>query len=335
MRERVPFSIVTGALGSGKTTLLARLLRHPGMARTGVVVNEFGEVGLDAALIGHPGEQTVVLAGGCVCCAATADFVSAVRALEARAGSLSRVILETSGLADPVPILHALGVDAHLAAGYVPGSVIATVDALQGERELGRQPVVARQVAVADRIVLSKSDIASPRAVLRLRQRLREINPTAEVLVVNHGDVAPEQVFGVAAAFSRLPPAEAHAHRHGPDARAVCLARDGAVCWDEFGPALEQVVNALGDKLLRVKGLLNTAGSDRPLVLQGVRGFLHPPVRIAAWPSDDRFTRIVFITEGLDDAAIQLASQALSARTDGDTTSPPGVSAREAAWRPR
>jgi G3E family GTPase len=312
MSGRVPFSILTGGLGSGKTTLLARLLRHPGMARSGVVVNEFGEIGLDAALLGHAEDHTVELAGGCVCCAATADFVSAVRTLEARAGSLSRVMIETSGLADPVPILHALAVDPHLAAGYVPGSVIATVDALQGERELGRNKLAVRQVAVADRVILTKSDIAAPRAVTRLRLRLEAINPTAEVLVVNHGEATPEQVFGLLPDHPCPLPDEGHAHHHhGPGPRAFCLTREDAVDWQTFGPALEQLVTALGDRLLRVKGLLHVAGSDQPLVVQGIRGFLHPPVPLAAWPSADRLSRIVFITEDGEEAAIRAAGRAL------------------------
>ena len=311
MSGRVPFSILTGGLGSGKTTLLARLLRHPGMARTGVVVNEFGEIGLDAALLGHAEDHTVVLAGGCVCCAATADFVSAARTLEARAGSLARVVIETSGLADPVPILHALAVDPHLAAGYVPGSVIATVDALQGERELGRNKLAVRQVAVADRVILTKSDIAAPRAVTRLRQRLQDINPAAEVLVVNHGDATPEQVFGLLPDHPCPLPAEAHAHHHGPGPRAFCLTREDAVDWQTFGPALEQLVAALGDRLLRVKGLVQVAGSDQPLVVQGVRGFLHPPVPLAACPSVDRRSRIVFIIEDGEEAGIRAAARAL------------------------
>jgi G3E family GTPase len=309
MSGRVPFSIVTGGLGSGKTTLLARLLRHPGMARTGVVVNEFGEIGLDAALIGHAGDHTVMLAGGCVCCAATADFVAAIRSLEARAGSLSRVVIETSGLADPVPILHSLAMVPYLAARYVPDSVIATVDALQGVRELGRQKLAVRQVAVADRILLTKSDIAAPRAVARLRQRLEEINPMAEILVVNHGEATPDQLFGVVPVRPRSLPVEAHAHHHhhSPSPRAFCLTRADVVDWQAFGPALAHLVAALGDRLLRVKGLLRIAGSDQPLVLQGVRGFLHPPVQLAAWPSADRLSRLVFITEGLDEAAMRAA----------------------------
>ena len=308
MTGRLAFSVITGSLGSGKTTLLARLLRHEAMARTGVMVNEFGEIGLDAALIGHAEEHTVVLAGGCIRCIGLSDFVASVQALEARAGSspIERMVIETSGLADPMPILQSLTRAPELAARYVPGNVIATVDALQGERELGRQRLAVRQVALADRIVLTKSDIAAPRAVARLRVRLRDINPTAPLIVANHGDVAPEQLFGMASERRDAMGAGAHVHHDGAP-RAFCLSWREPVVWNSFGPALERLVAARGEALLRLKGVLQVAGEDRPLVVQGVRGFLHPPVRLSAWPDADRSSRIVFITEGINEDAIRAA----------------------------
>jgi G3E family GTPase len=308
MSGRVPFSVVTGGLGSGKTTLLARLLRQPGMAGTGVVVNEFGEIALDAALIGHDDGHTIVLAGGCVCCLALGDFVAAVRNLEARAGdSLARVVIETSGLADPMPILQALAIAPDLAARYVPGSVIATIDALQGERELGRQHLAVRQIALADRIVLTKSDIAAPRAVKRLRQCVQEINPIATVIVANHGEVTPEQLFDGLEDRARPPLPQAHLHDHGAVPHAFSLTWNEPVHWHDFAPALERLVQAHGEKLLRVKGIVHVAGDLRPWVVQGVRGFLHDPVRLATWPDADRSTRIVFIADGLSETDIRAA----------------------------
>jgi G3E family GTPase len=305
---RIPFSVLTGGLGSGKTTLLARLLRHPAMARTGVVVNEFGEIALDAVLLGHAGEHTVVLAGGCVCCAAQGDFAAAVRRLAARGGTapLERVVIETSGLADPVPILHALATEPDLAARYVAGGVITIVDALQGERALGRQPLALRQVALADRIVLTKSDIAAPRAVPRLQQRLHDINPTAPVLVASHGEVTPQQLFGDLPERAP-PPVETHPHRHGAGPRAICLRWAEPLPWESFWPALQCLVEAQGEKLLRLKGVVQLAGAVEPVVVQGVRGFLHPPARLAAWPDGDPCSRVVFITDGIDEATIRAA----------------------------
>jgi G3E family GTPase len=289
-----PFSVLTGGLGSGKTTLLAGLLRHPAMARTGVVVNEFGEIALDAALLGHASDHTVVLAGGCVCCLALGDFVAAIRALEAR--PLERVVIETSGLADPLPILQALAAP-DLARRYVPGTVIATVDALAGGAELS-DPLVERQVALADRLVVTKSDLVAPGSVPGLLRRLREINPRASVLV---GDVTPDQVFGTRP--DRPLALGRHLHHHGPTPHAICLTLTDPVDWREFGPALKRLVRT--GSLLRVKGLLQVAGSERPLVVQAVRGVLHEPVWLSDWPGGEGFSRIVFITDGLDEAAIR------------------------------
>jgi G3E family GTPase len=308
MSGRIPFSVVTGGLGSGKTTLLARLLRHPDMARTGVVVNEFGEIALDAALLGHEDEHTIVLAGGCVCCLALGDFVAAVRALETRAGNpLARVVIETSGLADPMPILQALTTAPDLAARYVPGTVIATIDALQGERELGRQPLAVRQVAVADRIVLTKSDIAAPRAVQRLQQCLREINPTATLIVANHGDVTPGQLFDGSNVRLHSRAHAAHPHHHGAAPRAFSRTWIEPLRWPEFGPALARLVRTHEESLLRLKGIVHVAGDAQPLVVQAVRGFLHDPVHLAAWPDADRTSRLVFISDGLSEAALREA----------------------------
>ena len=275
------------------------------MARTGVVVNEFGDIALDAALIGHAWEHSVVLAGGCVCCADLGDFVAAVRSLEARAGgALERVVIETSGLADPLPILQALTVSPELAARYVPGGVIATIDALNGEQDLASDHLAVRQVALADRIVLTKPDIAAPGAVDRLQRRLREINPTAPVLVASHGKVSPEQLFSPTV---RALPEGAHLHRHGGGPRSHCLTWTSPVRWESFHPALAQLVETHSDTLLRVKGLLHVSGTDQPVVVQGVRGVVHKPVRLAAWPDGDTASRLVFITDGLDAATIRAA----------------------------
>jgi G3E family GTPase len=304
MTQRLPFSVLTGGLGSGKTTLLAGLLRHPAMARTGVVVNEFGEIALDAALLGGAEEHTVVLAGGCVCCLALGDFVAAIRSLEARAGAVpfERVVIETSGLADPLPVLQALAAVPELARRYVPGTVIATVDALLGEAEL-TDHLVERQVALADRLVVTKSDIAAPGSVAGLLRRLREINPAAFVVIASHGAVTPDQVFG--ARPDRTPTVGPHLHHHGPAPRAICLTLTEPVDWSDFSTALDRLVRT--QALLRVKALLHVAKADRPLVVQAVRGVLHEPVWLSDWPGGDDLSRIVLITENLDEAAIRVA----------------------------
>jgi G3E family GTPase len=302
MPQRLPFSVLTGGLGSGKTTLLARLLRHPAMARTGVVVNEYGEIALDAVLLGHADCQTVVLAGGCVCCLALGDFVAAIRSLEARAAAVpfERVVIETGGLADPLPILQALTAAPDLARRYVPGTVIATVDPLLGEAELSDH-LIERQIALADRLVVTKGDLALAGALPGLLRRLSEINPSAELVVATRGDVTPEQVFGLRPDR----PLEGGPHQHGPAPRAICLTLTEPVDWGLFGPALERLMRTPG--VLRVKGLLQLAEADRPLVVQAVRGVPQEPVWLSVPDAGDDLSRLVFIAVGFDEAAIRAA----------------------------
>ena len=195
--ERLPVALLTGFLGSGKTTLLSRLLRHPGMAGPAVIINEFGEVPIDQALIERSDHQAMVLSGGCLCCALGQDLGETLTTLYSRraAQPFDRVAIETSGLADPTPILQRLQQTPELHRIYRIDSVVATVDAIQGERELGRQRVSLKQVAIADQLVLTKGDIASRRAVERLQLLLADINPTAPIIRADAGDVDPDDFF--------------------------------------------------------------------------------------------------------------------------------------------
>jgi G3E family GTPase len=307
MTERLPFWVVTGGLGSGKTTLLARLLRHPAMARTGVLVNEFGEIAIDADLLGEAARISVVLAGGCVCCAAPGELVAALRTLATQAGAepLARVVIETSGLADPLPVLQTLATIPALSTAFLPAGVIATVDAVDGERELDEGPVALRQVALADRIVLTKTDIAAPPAVARLQARLRQFNPAAVVIVASHGEVAPERLFAPAAERRGSPRVADDAQSHAAGLQAVALTWDAPVHWEAFAPALERLVQ--GHPIRRLKGLLHVAGVPAPVVVQAVRGRLYPPVTLDGWPDDAPASRLVAIGRGLDAAALRAA----------------------------
>lgn len=307
--RRLPVTLVTGCLGSGKTTLLAAILRRPDFARTAVLINEFGEVPLDQALIERAEGPVVVTSGGCLCCAMAGDVVSTLLDLHGRRAALpfDRVIIETSGLADPGPILAPLIQAPELTGLFRVDGVVAVVDALQGARELGRQRVSANQVAVADRIVLSKSDIAAPLAVERLRTLLAQVNPWAPVTVASHGVVEPDWLFGHIASAPR-PDIHGHNHDHGHDhhrIRAFCLWFDGPISWPDFAQAATALAEEHGEKVLRLKGLLDLDGGDRPSAVHGVQHFLHPPVALAAWPAGDRRSRVVFILDDLDEAVVR------------------------------
>jgi G3E family GTPase len=319
---RVPVSLLTGALGSGKTTLLARLLRQPGMHRTAVIVNEYGEMALDNLLIGHSDGVTIALPGGCLCCAPASDFIATLQTLHERRAQVpfDRVAIETSGLADPLPILKRLGALPALRERFFIDSVIATVDAIQGERELGRQKVLRRQAAVADRLVLTKSDIASRPALARLQARLREINPSAPLIVASHGAVDATQLFGshvdlgIAAEPLRQRLEAQHGdpaacdgeadHRHDWDIRTFCLEWNDAKPWSVWQAGLERLAATHGERLLRIKGLVATVDDPRPTVVNGVHELLYPPTTIDHWPDGERRSRLVFIVEQLSQSAV-------------------------------
>jgi len=328
--ERPPVSIITGYLGSGKTTLLNRLLRDPGMARAAVIINEFGEVALDHLFVSTPGDNTVLLANGCLCCTIRGDLVETLADLLTRrsAGGIpafDRVLVETTGLADPVPVLRTLASDEMIAPRLRPGAVITLVDGVNGERQLDDCPESVKQAAVADCLLISKTDLAEPAALRRLRERLARINPAAQVQDVAHGSIAPEHLFGAA----RLDPAaergtverwlNENAYRKQQPPRALERHMDGirafAIRHDEpvTGAGLTAWLNLMaalkGARLLRVKGIVNVAGG--PVAVHIVQSVIHEPVALESWPSADRGTRIVFITRGMERSEIEATLPAL------------------------
>jgi G3E family GTPase len=312
----IPVVVLTGFLGSGKTTLLARLLQSPQFARTAVIINEFGEVGLDHDLIEASEESFVELQTGCLCCAVRGDLVLTLEDMLRRrdAGAVTpfeRVVIETSGLADPAPILHALMSDAGLAQRLTLAGVVTTVDAVNALGTLARQPESVKQVAVADRLVLTKTDLAANAGEVEvLIGHLAALNPSAAVLRAAFGAVDPERLFDGASSDLRawLEAGEAaHApdHGHGAgahDADITCFAilRDQPIRAVTLTLLLEILAEHCGGDLLRLKGLVNVAESpERPAVIHGVQHVFHPPAWLERWPSADHRSRLVFIGRGL------------------------------------
>ena len=298
----LPVSVITGFLGSGKTTLLSRLLRDPAFERTAVIINEFGAVGLDHLLVESSDEQVLMLEGGCVCCTVRGDLVRTAGELLARraAGTVTpfeRIVIETTGLADPAPIVHALMTDRDIAEALRLESVIATVDAAAGVATLEAHPQSVKQAALADCIVVTKMDLADP-AANGLTERLQALNPGAPKLTAVHGAVNVAQLFSKRPHYAFLD--EAPAHHHG-NIDSFCLRRNKPLHAVTLGLFLQVVAEHCGARLLRLKGLVDVAESPgRPAVIHGVQHVFHPPAWLEAWPDEDRSTRIVVISQGLD-----------------------------------
>jgi len=327
--ERLPVSVLTGFLGSGKSTVLGRLLVHPAMAETAVIVNEFGEIGIDHALIAQSDEDTVLMNSGCLCCTIRGDLVRTLGELMARRqrGEVSRfqrVVVETTGLADPAPILHTLMADATLLNHFRLDGVIATVDAVNGAGTLDGHSESIKQAAVADRLLITKTDLAEPQAIDALAERLHKINPAASLHHVRHGEIAPDRLFDAGLYNPATKTADAqkwlneqaygddHGHHHGHDPnrhddaiRAFCLTFDQPFEWESLSYWLELLATYRGDDLLRVKGLFDVNGIDRPVVVHGVQHVFHPPATIDHWPDGDQRSRVVFITRNLDHDTIR------------------------------
>ena len=317
----LPATLITGFLGSGKTTLLNGLLAHPGMADTAIIVNEFGEVGLDHLLIETAFEDAVLLKSGCICCTVRGDLVDTLTTLAARrqAGEIppfSRIAIETTGLADPAPILHILMAEPSLTPLYRLDRVVTTVDAVNALAQLDAHYEAAKQAAVADRLVLTKTDLVAASVTAQVCARLGALNPAAPIEIVINGRIEPDVLFAPLASDpagreGRLAAAAAlgHGHDHlGGDAShlalhhgitTVSLVREEPVTWPALRAWLVAVASLRGPDLLRVKGIVNVVGRSGPVVIHGVQHVFHPPVELRAWPGEDRRTRIVFITRNI------------------------------------
>ena len=321
---RIPVSVVTGFLGSGKTTLVNRLLKRPDMNRVAVIVNELGEVGIDNDLVEVSSEQMMLLNNGCLCCVLRGDLEETMRDLfiKRRNGEIidfDRVVIETTGLADPAPVMQTLMTDTMLEEQYRLDCVVTLVDAVNAPGQLATLPEPVKQVALADRIVITKSDLADAAMVEALEAKLRELNPPAPIRRALNGeielafliDVGLRNVKGKREDIARWLGADehdsghehigdsGHRHRHDTAITSFCLRFERPFPWAVFTQCMDVLTALRGPDLLRVKGLVNVESRAGPMVVQGVQHLFHPPVELAAWPSEDRSSRIVFITRGI------------------------------------
>ncbi|MEM7424841.1 MAG: GTP-binding protein [Pseudomonadota bacterium] len=343
-KSPVPLSVLTGFLGAGKTTLLNRLLQDPAMDGTAVIINEFGEIGLDHLLVETADENVMEMSSGCLCCTIRGDLIDTMEDLIGRrdAGTVKhfeRVMIETTGLADPAPILHTIMNHPWLVARYRLESVITLVDAVNGETTLDTHAESVKQVAVADRLVLSKTDLLSGAdgedKLGSLVVRLRKLAPAARILDTLSGEVTPENLFSAglydpatkSPDVSRWLADEAvdkhdHGHhhhdinRHDDHIKAFCIASDQPIGATSFDLFLELLRSYHGPNLLRVKGIVKIEeDQERPFIIHGVQHVFHPPVQLEAWPDDDRRSRLVFITRDVDKAELQKLFNAFTDRT--------------------
>jgi G3E family GTPase len=329
--ERLPVSLITGFLGSGKTTLLNRVLRHDAMKDSAVVINEYGEIGLDHLLVERVDGEVAVLASGCICCTIRSDLEETLRTLLVRRdrGEVSpfrRILIESTGLADPAPIVQLLLNNPLVSHFLRLDTVVTTVDAANAVHQLDHQYEAVKQVALADRLLITKCDLVS--SIATLEQRLRRLNPGARIERVTHGEIDPAGLFGAglvdpekkavdvarwlneqAFAGSCEPANKHHDHdhahhdheHHGHDTSitSFVLAFDEPLDWMAVSNWLAYLRSARGADLLRVKGILNLHGEETPVVIHGVHHVFHPPVALSEWPDADRRSRIVFITRGI------------------------------------
>lgn len=352
----IPITLLTGFLGSGKTTLLNRLVRQPGMNRVLVVINEFGEIGLDHQLFSATDDtELVALDSGCLCCTIRGDLARTLRDAPwrfSREGrrQFDRLVIETTGLADPAPILHTLMTDPKIVRQYRLDGIVTTVDAVHGTDTLDHHPEAVKQAAVADLLLITKPDLAEKPVLDALEARLQAINPGARRQTVPHGEIEATSLtgWGLMEADGQRPNLErwlnayveppamngltfsassstgggsplsfgetdtGDPNRHDDRIRAHCFTLDEPIDLDRFETWLELMLALMGENMLRIKGILNIAGRDRPTVIHGVQHIFHPPVELDAWPDEDHRSRLVFITRDIPRSSLESLMVAVS-----------------------
>ena len=320
---KLPVTIITGFLGSGKTTVLSHWLEHPMFQRVSVIVNEFGQAGLDQRVLRQIEEKTVLLSGGCACCNIRDDLVKELAAMiDSRdRGELDvdRVVIETTGLADPAPILFSIMTDSVLRHHYQVDCVVTCLDAVNGSFQLEHTSESVKQIATADKVLLTKTDLAKEEELPALIERVEEINPSAVILKTDMGEIDPELVLSEEGLPRRERPEIAEAmkkrpaivlpRKHESLVRSISIGFTGSLSWAAFGLWLSALLYAHGEKIYRVKGLLDT-GEGGPVLINGVQHIIHPPRHLENWGGEERRSELVFIMKDIDPEVILDSLQA-------------------------
>ena len=326
--SQISVTVITGFLGSGKTTLLSSILKKKEMQKTAVIINEFGEIGLDHALIEHTDENIVELQSGCICCTIQGDLNKTLidlfdKMMNGKVSSFNRILIETTGLANPVPIIHTLMSSIELIRIYSLDGVITVVDSINGEKTLDLHEESLKQLALAEKIILSKTDIVDKDEIKSLVYRIKDINPVSQIIFSKFGNIPLEEIFGLGAydpykksedvkkwlAAEKYKDKKHHHHhdviRHNENIRAFSMMSENPVNMIAFSFFRDMITAALGANLLRMKGIVNIAGEERPAVIHGVQHIFHPVQWLETWPDNDRRTKLVFITQNIKKEQIE------------------------------
>jgi len=334
--SHLPIAVITGFLGSGKTTLLNKLVQHPALKNSAIIINEFGAISIDHFLVNSATEDIVIMDNGCLCCTIKGDLVKTLQTLFIKRAcnqipEFDRVIIETTGLADPAPIIHTLLDDPMLQTYYRLDSVITTVDCVYGLAQLDDHYETIKQAAVADRLILTKSDLVEPIEIAALKQRLQQLNPAALLLTSIEGEI--EQVADLfnsglynpntksidvqqwlkAEVYSNtnnqiihfLKPQKADQMRYDQSIQSFCIEYHEPLSWTVLNRWFQQLTALRGRDLLRIKGIVNTIESDLPIIVQGVQHIFQPPTTLPAWPTADRKSQLVFITRNIEKKVLE------------------------------
>ncbi|MCM3162245.1 GTP-binding protein [Metabacillus litoralis] len=307
-----PITIITGCLGSGKTTILQEILKNEYIKNnTAIIVNEFGKVGLDHHLLRKSVERTVLLDGGCICCNSREDLEEELKLLlnmyETGKSKFDRIIIETTGMADPSPILFTVLTNPLLQHRFIIDCVIATVDAKNGLLQFKNNPELIKQLTVADKVIITKTDITPNEEIIKLLDLIREISPSCEFQTAIHGNVNPSIIVGNNASSPLTSPIKGNTstkNHYSPNIHSISFTIKKALDWTAFGLWLSMLLHAKGEDVLRVKGLIDV-GEKGPIVLNGVQHIIHPPQHLEEWPTTERNSHIIFILRSIDPHSIE------------------------------